>query len=123
MKRAMVIVLDSVGCGDAPDAAAYGDAGADTLGHLFERIPGFDLPHLASLGLYQLLGLDKPSPSAWNRRFTISLMTSRGVKCSPAVSFEISANFRISSSKTTPIWALLTVSGWRSIPANFSVTR
>jgi len=71
MKRAMVIVLDSVGCGDAPDAAAYCDAGADTLGHLFERIPGFDLPHLASLGLYQLLGLDKPSPllagAAWAR--------------------------------------------------------
>ena len=59
MKRALVIVLDSVGCGNAPDAEAYGDAGADTLGHLFERIPGFDLPHLASLGLYQVLGLDR----------------------------------------------------------------
>lgn len=57
MKRAVVIVLDSVGCGNAPDAAAYGDAGADTLGHLFERIPGFSLPNLASLGLYQVMGL------------------------------------------------------------------
>jgi phosphopentomutase len=61
MKRALVIVLDSAGCGHAPDAADYGDAGADTLGHLFERIPGLELPHLASLGLYQLLGLEKPS--------------------------------------------------------------
>ena len=59
MKRAMVIVLDSVGCGKAPDAADYGDAGADTLGHLFERIPGFELPNLASLGLYQAMGLER----------------------------------------------------------------
>lgn len=59
MKRVLVIVLDSVGCGHAPDAATYGDEGANTLGHLFERIPNFELPHLASLGLYQLLGLQK----------------------------------------------------------------
>ena len=71
MKRALVIVLDSVGCGDAPDAAAYGDAGTNTLGHLFERIPGLDLPHLASLGLYQVLGLENHTPlrdgAAWAR--------------------------------------------------------
>lgn len=56
MKRAIAIVLDSVGCGHAPDAADYGDAGADTLGHLFSRIPGFALPNLASLGLDAVLG-------------------------------------------------------------------
>ena len=56
MKRVIGIVLDSVGCGSAPDAAEYGDAGADTLGHLFERIPGFALPGLAALGLDALLG-------------------------------------------------------------------
>ena len=61
VKRALVIVLDSVGCGSAPDAAQYGDEGADTLGHLFARIPHFQLPHLASLGLYQVLGLDLPA--------------------------------------------------------------
>lgn len=61
MKRALVIVLDSVGCGSAPDAAAYGDAGADTLGHLFARIPDLHLPNLASLGLYQIFGLNQPS--------------------------------------------------------------
>lgn len=61
MRRALVIVLDSVGCGHAPDAAEYGDAGADTLGHLMERIPDLDLPQLASLGLYQITGSDKPS--------------------------------------------------------------
>lgn len=55
MKRALVIVLDSVGCGGAPDAADFGDAGADTLGHLFER-EGLELPNLAKLGLLEVLG-------------------------------------------------------------------
>ncbi|MEO5714012.1 MAG: phosphopentomutase [Luteolibacter sp.] len=57
MKRVLCIVLDSVGCGNAPDAADYGDGGANTLGHLFERVPGFSLPNLARLGLYEVLGL------------------------------------------------------------------
>ena len=56
MKRGLCIVMDSVGCGNAPDAAAYGDAGANTLGHLFERVEGLALPHLASLGLDEVLG-------------------------------------------------------------------
>lgn len=55
-KRALVIVLDSAGCGNAPDAVAYGDSGADTLGHLFARIEGLQLPNLDSLGLAGLLG-------------------------------------------------------------------
>lgn len=37
MPRALIIVLDSFGCGGAPDAAAFGDEGADTLGHIAER--------------------------------------------------------------------------------------
>ena len=60
-RRALVIVLDSVGCGGAKDAAAYGDEGADTLGHLFER-EGLELPNLASLGLNELLGRNGPPP-------------------------------------------------------------
>ncbi len=61
MKRALVIILDSVGCGGAEDAAAYGDEGADTLGHLLER-EGLELPNLASLGLYGLPGRESPPP-------------------------------------------------------------
>ncbi len=57
-KRVIVIVLDSVGCGGAADAAAYGDEGADTLGHLFSGIPGLQLPNLDSLGLARLIGRD-----------------------------------------------------------------
>lgn len=56
MKRVIGIVLDSVGCGHAPDAEAYGDVGADTLGHLFAGIPGLSLPVLGALGLDALLG-------------------------------------------------------------------
>lgn len=50
-KRALVMVLDSVGCGNAPDAELYGDGKANTLGHLYARIPGFRLPNLESIGL------------------------------------------------------------------------
>jgi len=57
MKRVLCIVLDSVGCGNAPDAAEYGDAGTNTLGHLFEGVPGLSLPNLSRLGLYEVLGL------------------------------------------------------------------
>lgn len=51
MKQALLIVLDSVGIGHAPDAAAFGDEGANTLGHLRQTIPGFALPHLDAAGL------------------------------------------------------------------------
>lgn len=63
MTRAILIVLDSVGCGGAEDAAAYGDAGADTLGHIAEacaegrgdreglRRGPLHIPNLARLGL------------------------------------------------------------------------
>ena len=55
-RRALVIVMDSVGCGGAPDAEAYGDDGADTLGHLFAGFPWLSLPNLDSLGLAGLMG-------------------------------------------------------------------
>jgi phosphopentomutase len=51
VKRAFVIVLDACGVGELPDAAEYGDAGADTLAHVAEAVGGFDLPVLAGLGL------------------------------------------------------------------------
>ena len=54
--RALLIVLDSVGIGNAPDAAKYGDEGANTLGHILERLPQLKLPNLYSLGLAELLG-------------------------------------------------------------------
>ncbi len=49
--RAFLIVLDSVGIGAAPDAGAYGDAGANTLAHVARAVAGLRLPFLQSLGL------------------------------------------------------------------------
>jgi phosphopentomutase len=54
--KALLIVLDSVGMGGAPDAAEYGDEGADTLGHILDRYPEVRLPTLWSLGLGHVLG-------------------------------------------------------------------
>ncbi|HSV63667.1 MAG TPA: phosphopentomutase [Chthoniobacterales bacterium] len=61
--RALVLVLDSVGIGGAPDAAKYGDEGANTLGHILERTPDLRLPNLDSLGLRKLVaGIGDPGP-------------------------------------------------------------
>jgi phosphopentomutase len=61
-RRAIVIVLDSVGIGELPDAATYGDQGSNTLGHIAARAP-LRIPTLASLGLSRLLPLPGvPSP-------------------------------------------------------------
>ena len=51
MKRALVIVLDSVGIGEMEDSAEFGDTGSNTLGHVAEGTPGFALPHMGALGL------------------------------------------------------------------------
>lgn len=56
-KRAVLIVLDSVGCGELPDAADFGDVGSNTLGHIAEVVDGFDLPNLRRLGLGNVEGL------------------------------------------------------------------
>jgi phosphopentomutase len=50
MSRAFLLVMDSVGIGATPDADRFGDAGADTLGHIAERVP-LHLPALSRLGL------------------------------------------------------------------------
>ncbi len=53
-ERVFVIVLDSLGVGQMPDAADFDDAGADTLGHIAERMEHFSLPHLQQMGLANL---------------------------------------------------------------------
>lgn len=54
--RAIVVVLDSLGVGELPDAAQFGDAGSHTLLHILARMPDLALPNLRSLGLLRLLG-------------------------------------------------------------------
>ncbi|MGG4492052.1 phosphopentomutase [Metabacillus idriensis] len=50
-KRIFLIVMDSVGIGEAPDAADFGDTGSHTLGHIAEHMNGLQMPHMAKLGL------------------------------------------------------------------------
>ena len=59
IRRVLLVVLDSVGCGDAPDAAAYGDTGANTLANTARAVGGLPLPNLGALGygnLTEILG-------------------------------------------------------------------
>ncbi|MDR2772847.1 MAG: phosphopentomutase [Elusimicrobiota bacterium] len=59
MERIFLIVLDSVGAGEMPDADKYGDKGANTLGHILEaKGSGFSLPNMEKLGLHHLLNLN-----------------------------------------------------------------
>jgi phosphopentomutase len=58
-----VIVLDACGVGALPDASDYGDAGANTLGHLAERVGGLELPTLERLGLGAILPLRGVAPA------------------------------------------------------------
>ncbi len=50
-RRAIVVVLDGVGAGANPDAAAYGDEGASSLEHCAQAVGGLELPHLGSIGI------------------------------------------------------------------------
>jgi phosphopentomutase len=106
MGRALIIVLDSVGCGGAEDAADYGDAGADTLGHIAERCAlgegdragsragPLRLPNLDALGLGLAMhastgrrppGFDCPVPEG---QWGYGVETSRG-KDTPSGHWEI----------------------------------
>ena len=59
-KRIFTIVLDSVGFGEMPDAAAYGDTGSDTIGHIAQAVGGLTLPTMKEMGignLHTILGV------------------------------------------------------------------
>jgi len=64
MRRALILVLDGVGIGEAPDAAAYGDVGSHTLGNLARAVGGLRVPQLERLGLGRIAPLDGVAPVA-----------------------------------------------------------
>ncbi len=106
MTRAIIIVLDSVGCGGAEDADAYGDEGADTLGHIAEacatglgdreglRRGPLDLPRLGALGLGDVIEASvgrRPAGFAMTKptgQWGYGIETSRG-KDTPSGHWEI----------------------------------
>ena len=66
-RRVVVLVCDSLGIGAAPDAAAYGDQGADTVGHTASAVGGLALPTLGSWGfgrLTEVAGVPPVDPAA-----------------------------------------------------------
>ncbi len=73
MKRIFLIVLDSVGIGEMPDAAEYGDAGSNTI-KAASRSPYFSMPNMRKLGFFNIDGVDigekEPSPQGAFARLT-----------------------------------------------------
>lgn len=61
-KRVFTIVIDSLGAGDAADAAAFGDAGTDTLGHIAESVENLHIPNLQKLGIANMKPLKNIAP-------------------------------------------------------------
>ena len=59
INRIIITVLDSLGIGELPDCADYGDEGSDTLGHIYEQTK-MKLPNLKKLGLYNIDGVKVP---------------------------------------------------------------
>ena len=75
--RALLLVLDSVGIGGAPDASEYGDEGANTLGHILERMPNLRLPNLESLGMRDLVPAGGSKTSSTTYKSSYGRMTER----------------------------------------------
>ncbi len=77
--RSLLLVLDSVGVGHAPDAEAYGDAGANTLGHILQATPSLALPHLRRIGLDSALALAAGETAAPPELGCVGVMTELSV--------------------------------------------
>ena len=66
-----MVVLDSAGCGGAPDAAKFGDEGANTLGHIHAKV-GLKMPNLTALGLGQIIGTGVPATGLFGKATEVS---------------------------------------------------
>jgi phosphopentomutase len=64
LKRVLILVMDGMGVGELPDAAAYGDEGSCTLGNLADAVGGLDVPHLGLLGLGNIISVKGVPPVA-----------------------------------------------------------
>lgn len=68
-KKVHVIVMDSVGIGEAPDAEKFGDAGSDTLGHIAKEMNGLNMPVMGSLGLSNIRKLQGIEPAQTSKAY------------------------------------------------------
>ena len=62
VKRVIIIVLDSMGVGELPDAAEYGDEGSNTLANTAQAVGGLSLPHMQKLGLGHITAIEGVPP-------------------------------------------------------------
>ena len=77
MKRLVLLVLDSVGVGELPDAHLYGDEGSNTLGNVAEAVGGLNMPHAQKLGLGNIIPVKGVPPTdqpqaAWGKMAELS---------------------------------------------------
>jgi hypothetical protein len=94
ISRVTVIVLDGVGAGEAPDAAAYGDIGSNSLGNTARAVGGLKLPNLEKIGfgyITPMIGVARVS----GRLADIALLRQDGVAVFPR--FNPAANLVYSS--------------------------
>ena len=75
--RAIVLVLDSVGAGELPDAEAYGDTGSNTLRNTAAAVGGLSLPNLGAMGLGNITDVEGVPPTvaplaSWGRNAEVS---------------------------------------------------
>ena len=63
--RVFVIVIDSLGIGEMPDSAEFGDVGVNTLKHISESVETFRIPNLKKLGLANLCPLKQVKPEEY----------------------------------------------------------
>jgi phosphopentomutase len=62
IRRVILIIIDSVGCGDAPDAESFGDQGSNTLANTAQAVGGLKLPNMGQLGLGNITPIDGVPP-------------------------------------------------------------
>jgi phosphopentomutase len=63
IRRVILVVLDGVGCGDAPDAEAFGDEGSNTLANTAQAVGGLQLPNMGQLGLGNITSIAGVPPA------------------------------------------------------------
>ncbi len=97
--RAVVIVLDSVGVGGMPDAAAYGDEGSDTLGNTARAVGGLEMPNLGAMGLGRVCDVAGVPPVS-----------------SPCASWGVAREVSPGKDTTTGHWELMGVTLDRAFP-------
>ena len=102
MKRVIILVIDGLGVGEAPDAKEYGDKGSDTLGNICKKVPKLKVPNLARLGLFNITGINvdkKKQPSEVYGNYGKCLEQSYG-KNSPVGHWEIAGYINKNKYKT-----------------------